>query len=123
MGRPFEEQTVNTKTKIIGVFAAWVALMGQPAASFNVDDGGEVVDRIAFADQIDDWKLLDNRHAVVKVGNHQNYLLTFTNDCYRLSWAQHVGVSSSNNTIYAGFDYVTADGWQCPIESIRKFGL
>ncbi len=84
---------------------------------------GEPVAKIYYADQIDGFKHIDARHLVLNVGPEGNYLLKFQNDCYRLRYADHVGVSASNNTIYAGFDYVTADGFQCPIQSIERVEL
>ena len=59
-------------------------------------------------------------HVVVSVGDSDAYVLTLKVACHQLTYATNVGVSMAENTIWAGFDYVTADGWQCPIDTIRK---
>jgi hypothetical protein len=81
---------------------------------------GEPVTGIEDADRISGFEALDPRRLVVSVGKADNYVLTLAVACHRLAYATNVGVSMADNTIWAGFDYVTADGWQCPIESISK---
>ena len=102
----------------IRLLAAAAAVAAWPALS--ITESPTPVDHIAAADEIQGWTLVDNRHVVVQLGAQRHYMLTLSQDCYRLNWAQHVGVTSSDNTIYAGFDYVTADGWQCGIERIEQ---
>ena len=77
------------------------------------------VKRIPFANQIDGWQTIDTRRLVVNISPKKNYLLTLRRDCYGLKFARHIGVSTSNNTIYAGFDVVTVDGRHCPIDQIQ----
>lgn len=91
--------------------------LAAPAGAYS---DGEVVSKIRFAGSIDSWAKIDNRHVVLSVSPRRNYLLTLKNDCHGLLWAQHVGVTTSNNTIYAGFDSITADGFQCPIQQIEQ---
>ena len=86
----------------------------------HVSQIGERIKQIRFANQIDSWRALDNRHLVLEQGPMRTYLIRLKSTCFQLKYARHVGITSSNNTIYAGFDYVTADGEQCPIESIDR---
>ena len=82
---------------------------------------GEPVQSIPQADRITDWTTVDGQR--VMVNNAQNsYLLTLKHQCHGLAWAQNVTVSMSNNTIWAGFDAIQADGLQCPIDRIWRLG-
>lgn len=78
------------------------------------------VGKIRFADQIDRWTIIDDHRMVFSVGRKANYLVTFGSPCHGLRFAFNVGVSSSNNTVYAGFDRVIADGMSCRIETISR---
>ena len=79
---------------------------------------GQDVGEIRFADQIDQWTVIDERHVILSIKDHAKYLVTFRAPCQGLRFARNVGVSSSNNTVYAGFDRVIADGLPCPIATI-----
>lgn len=75
---------------------------------------------IPAADQISGWRHIDDQHVVVDVAAQGSYLLTLADQCLGLSWAPAVAVTMSNNTIWAGFDAVTANGMQCAIRSIDR---
>lgn len=81
---------------------------------------GEPVDNIPQAHQILDWQPLDDQHVLVNLPSQNAYLLTLKHQCFGLSWAQNITVTMSNNTIWAGFDAIKADGLQCPIDRISK---
>ncbi len=81
---------------------------------------GLPVNKIPHASQIHSWHAVDKRHLILSVSSKQNYLVTLRRDCHALNFATNVGVSTSNNTIYAGFDHITADGNQCAIQKINK---
>ncbi len=78
------------------------------------------VGKIRFADRIDRWSIVDDHRMVFSVGKKANYLVTFRSPCHGLRFAFNVGVSSSNNTVYAGFDRVITDGMSCRIETISR---
>ena len=80
----------------------------------------ESVRSIPDAHQISDWTPLDNWRVIVNVNAADTYLLTLKQQCYGLGWAQNISVTMSNNTIWAGFDAIKADGRQCPIDSISR---
>jgi hypothetical protein len=81
---------------------------------------GETVQNIEAANGISGWSHIDNQRLLVNVDQKSTYLLTLKHQCHGLAWAQNVSVTMSNNTIWAGFDAVRADGLACPIESIKK---
>jgi hypothetical protein len=78
------------------------------------------VQNIEAANGISGWSHIDNQRLLVNVDQKSTYLLTLKHQCHGLAWAQNVSVTMSNNTIWAGFDAVRADGLACPIESIKK---
>lgn len=79
---------------------------------------GEPVRSIDSADEISDWSALDNQHVLINTTSQNTYLITLKHQCHGLTWAQNVTVSMSNNTIWAGFDAIKANGLQCPIQRI-----
>ncbi len=81
---------------------------------------GEAVRSINGADRIEGWTAIDNQRVIVDVAARDSYLLTLKHQCHALSWARNVTVSMSNNTIWAGFDAIRADGLQCPIKQINR---
>ena len=81
---------------------------------------GEDVRSIPDADGIIGWSHVDNQRVLVNLDQQSAYLLTLKHQCHGLAWAQNVTVTMSNNTIWAGFDAIRADGRACPIHSIRK---
>ena len=81
---------------------------------------GEDVRSIPDADGITGWSHVDNQRVLVNLDQQSTYLLTLKHQCHGLAWAQDVTVTMSNNTIWAGFDAIQADGRACPIHSIRK---
>ncbi len=80
---------------------------------------GKPVAKISGVEEILDWQALDEHQLLLQVSQSRLYRLTLGSTCY-LPYAQHVGISRSENTIWAGFDYVTADGRQCSIRSIER---
>lgn len=81
---------------------------------------GESVRSIPDAQRISDWATIDNQRVVISVNAKDTYLLTLKQQCHGLGWAQNVTVTMSNNTIWAGFDEIKADGLQCPIDRISR---
>jgi hypothetical protein len=110
-----EEATMRYFVTLALIFAASAGHAISPEAP------GEPVQNIPQADRIVDWTAVDGQR--VLVNNAQNsYLLTLKHQCHGLAWAQNVTVSMSNNTIWAGFDKIQADGLQCPIDRIWRLG-
>ena len=106
----------------IPITFALVAALGLSAASgwSMSTTPGKPVKKIQRASDIVNWQALDRRHLIVTLNSNRDYLLTLRNTCVNLHSAARLGVSSSNNTIYAGFDYITADGQRCSIQQINR---
>ena len=81
---------------------------------------GLPVTKIHRVSDIASWRVIDRNHLVVSISANRNYLLTLRGVCHGLNHSRSLGISSSNNTAYAGFDYITADGQRCAIEAISK---
>lgn len=81
---------------------------------------GQPVSSIPAAGGVTEFQTLDDAHVVLSTGAETHYLLTLGQDCVGLRWARHVGVTASDDTIWAGFDALTADGEACPIQAIHR---
>lgn len=101
----------------LAVSAAALPPAGQdPAALVST---GQPVSSIPTADTVQNFTPLDDAHVMLSTRT-DHYLLTLNRDCFGLRWARHVGVTASDNTIWAGFDALTADGEACPIREIHR---
>ncbi len=81
---------------------------------------GVRVDSISAVSSGSTWEVLDYQHVVVTLNTQQRYLLTLTHMCPKLAVAAKLGISASGDTVYAGFDYITADGERCLIKGISR---
>jgi len=97
-----------------------LGLFSRPLLAMPPELLGEDVRSIPDADGITGWSHVDNQRVLVNLDQQNTYLLTLKHQCHGLAWAQNVTVTMSNNTIWAGFDAIQADGRACPIHSIRK---
>lgn len=95
-------------------------LMSAGAMAIPPELSGEAVRSIDAENGIAGWSTLDNQHVLLNLDAQDSYLLTLKHQCHGLAWAQNVTVTMSNNTIWAGFDAIQADGLACPIDSIEK---
>jgi len=107
---------------LVGALAAAPAFALPPAAPAPALQlpAGEPVSSIPTADSIQTFQTLDGAHVMVALADRQQYLVTLNRECVGLRFAEHVGVSTSDNTIWAGFDALIADGHSCPIRSIHR---
>ena len=103
----------------VGALTAAASWALAPTAS-GLPKGGAHVTNIPAADQISGWQPLDQRHVLVSLASKQRYLLTLRDSCPGLTLARNVGVTMSNNTIWAGFDAITTDAMQCEIQHIER---
>lgn len=121
----------NAPTSGLGAFRAFrrgrlslltgaIVLLFGASAQAMPPELGESVRNIQGANDISGWSHIDNQHVVMHVDEKKSYLLTLKHQCHGLAWAQNVTVTMSNNTIWAGFDAIQADGLACPIHSIHK---
>ncbi|MEZ5557328.1 MAG: DUF6491 family protein [Pseudomonadales bacterium] len=81
---------------------------------------GVEVSRIDDARSTTDFDPLDDQHVLLTTEDDARYLLTLNRECPSLRWARHVGVTTSGDAIWAGFDALTADGQSCQIREIHR---
>jgi len=81
---------------------------------------GVRVDSISALSSDSTWTVLDYQHVVVTLDTQQRYLLTLSHMCPKLAVAAKLGISTSGDAVYAGFDYITADGERCLIKDISR---
>ena len=113
------QRIFSNRLMIVGItVSAWLLI--SPTAPAMTPEPGFPVRTIPFADRLDAWEVVDKRHVVVSLSPSRSYLLTLNSSCHRLNGVSSLGVSSSNNTVYAGFDYVTAGGQRCAIKKINR---
>jgi hypothetical protein len=110
------------KTPLNRYLGASLLLLCSSQTSFALppEGHGESVRSIPDAQQISAWTTIDNQRVVINVNATDTYLLTLKQQCHGLGWAQNITVTMSNNTIWAGFDEIKADGLQCPIDRISR---
>ena len=81
---------------------------------------GEEVESISGIETLTHWTTLDTRRLTLRVNHAERYLLTLDDHCEHLRGAQLVGVSMTNQEIWADFDHVAADGHECRIDRITR---
>jgi hypothetical protein len=117
-------QTAQKKAWGMGVCAialsALTLAMPPQRAPATLPAMDDPVASIPSAHRISNWRPLDGRHVMVHVGAQDRYLLTLREACPGLNYAHNVGVTMSNNTIWAGFDAITTDSMRCPIKRIDR---
>lgn len=106
------------RNSVIG--AALTALISTSALAMPPELSGRDVQSIEAMNGISGWSHIDNQTVLVNLDEKSAYLLTLKHQCHGLAWAQNVTVTMSNNTIWAGFDAIKADGLDCPIDRIEK---
>lgn len=78
------------------------------------------VEQIPAARSAGDLTAIDLSHVLLSTADDKRYLLTLRRRCPELRWARHIGVTASGNSIWAGFDALTADGQSCQIREIHR---
>lgn len=113
------QRAVILAAVVMGLSAPLAALppsLPDPAEAVRT---GVPVASIPAADGVSDYQPLDGEHVMLESGDSR-YVLTLNRECVGLRWARHVGVTVSDNGIWAGFDALTADGQACPIREIHR---
>jgi len=112
------------RTTYTALIAILTALVAPPSAAVLTNTvalaAGPEVAKIVGVSQIANWQTIDAHRLVLSLNPKRNYLVTLQSDCFALRHAENLGISTSNDVIYAGFDYVTADGVQCRIQRINE---
>ena len=110
---------VGLAALIIALSAPLAALPPSLPDPAEVVRTGEPVASIPTAGGVSAYQPLDGEHVMLESGDDR-YVLTLNRECVGLRWARHVGVTVSDNGIWAGFDALTADGRACPIREIHR---
>ena len=97
-----------------------LAICCMPLAAAAMNPAGTPVKRIVFANQIDGWHAIDQQRLILSTSPSRHYLVTLDRRAAALPFAFNVGVSTSNNAIYSGFDYIYVDGIRFGIDSIMQ---
>ena len=96
------------------------ALLLWTSAEADYGPARTTVDRITDASEIDAYRFLDATHVLLTVDPERHYRLTFDAPCNHARFAERIDISRSNDEIHAGWDYVTAGGLRCRIDTIEK---
>jgi len=117
LGAPARRAVVATAALVMSApLAALPPSLPDPA---EVVRTGEPVASIPAADGVSAFQPLDGEHVMLESGDSR-YVLTLNRECVGLRWARRVGVTVSDNGIWAGFDALTADGQACPIRELHR---
>ena len=80
---------------------------------------GPPVDRISWLGRYDGWEPIGRYELVLWTTPNDAYLVKVQSPCEDLQFVNHVGLTSTVNTVYSRFDSVIVRGWRCPIQEIR----
>lgn len=118
-------QTVILAATVLAGSASVAAKNTAPPARVHPDQvrlQGIEVESIKGVETLSDWRTLDTQHLTLRVNHGKQYLLKLRDPCHRLRGAQLVGISMTNQEIWADFDHVAADGYECRIDTITRLG-
>ena len=99
------------------------ATVAMPPEHPSFESWDNPVASIPYAHRISTWQPLDTSRVLISVDSDNRYLLTLRAMCPGLNYARNIGVTMSNNTIWAGFDAITTGAVQCEIERIDRLTL
>lgn len=123
--KPWASRGMWSTILIICGLAVSSTSLARPDLQSRFDDAqlskkGTPVTSMPGASAIQDWAAEDNLNVLVEIAEEGVFRLTFTEVCYNLRWANNIGLSGSQNKVWAGFDYLTVDGQRCSIGTINR---
>lgn len=80
---------------------------------------GKPVDHLTWLTDYSGWEPISPDQLILWTDINQAYLITVFRPCTNLMFARHIGLHPFANTIYAHFDSVHVDHWNCIIKSIQ----
>lgn len=80
---------------------------------------GKPVDHFTWLTGYDGWEPISRDQLVVWTDINQAYLITVFRPCTDLMFARRIALSPTAGTVYAHFDSVRAEGWNCMIKTIQ----
>jgi hypothetical protein len=110
------------------VFAAAV-LAGCVAPAPRKDDAaaeakflkfaGPPLDSFTYLGRYDGFRTLGPKEVVIFTTVNDAYLIRARDPCINLQFANRIGLTSSNRSVYRAFDFIIADHERCQIDTIR----
>ena len=115
--------------KVVGLAMLLAAAAATPAIAQQTDSeradlaryqqyAGAPVDNVKYF-QINGFQYLAPDKVAVWFGVNKQYLLTVQTPCTNLAFANGIGLTAKNNTLYKDFDFVTFDHQRCKILRIE----
>lgn len=80
---------------------------------------GKPVDHFTWLTHYEGWEPISRNQLVVWTDINRAYLITVFKPCTDLMFARRIGLTSTADSVYAHFDHVRADGWNCVINTIQ----
>jgi hypothetical protein len=80
---------------------------------------GKPVDHLTWLTEYNGWEPISPDQLVLWTDINQAYLITVFKPCTDLMFVRHIGLHPTADTIYAHFDSVHADRWNCVIKTIQ----
>lgn len=107
-------------TKASLLVASGLLLLGAAPA---LADDLKPSDRCAFADQLRNWRDIDNHTAIVETGINRRYKVTFMNDCREMRYSVFAKVRSHGICLTPGdrIDFGPSNGFpnSCVVQSVE----
>jgi hypothetical protein len=100
---------------------AGVPLRERPGAELRRYEAyaGRPVKQIRWVNNYRRWSPIAAHKLLMWTNIEQPYLMTVFPPCTNLLFAHGIGITSTIDVTQARFDFVTADGWKCMIETIQ----
>lgn len=80
---------------------------------------GKPVDHLTWLTDYDGWEPISRDQLVLWTDINQAYLITVFRPCTDLMFAQRIALHPTASTLYAHFDSVHVEGWNCIIKTIQ----
>lgn len=80
---------------------------------------GKPIDHFTWLTDYEGWEPISRDQLVIWTDINRAYLITVFRPCTDLMFAQRIGLSSTADTVYAHFDSVHVQGWNCMIKTIQ----
>jgi len=84
---------------------------------------GPPVDSFTYLGRYDSWTSIDRNQLIVWTTPNMAYLITVRPPCVDLPFAQHIGLTSTANTVSQKFDFVLVGRDRCWIQSIQPIDI
>jgi hypothetical protein len=80
---------------------------------------GKPVDHLTWLTEYNGWEPISHYQLVLWTDINQAYLITVFQPCTDLMFARRIALHPTADTIYAHFDSVHVDRWNCVIKTIQ----